>query len=166
MLTLTFFKTLDQFQILHLCQSFVEKAVFIQLNEYCVKNELHEVFQSAYKLCHSAETALLRVQNDILQSLDKRELVILALLDLSAAFDTIGHDILLLRLEQWFGASGNALLWDINGTYSSSYDVKYGVPQGSVLGPVVYLLYTAPVADIIKWFDLDYHIYIYIYIYI
>ena len=48
---------------------------------------------------------------------------------------------------------------NINGTCSSTYDAKYGVPQGSVLGPVPYLLYTASVADIIKRYDLDYHIY-------
>ena len=77
----------------------------------------------------------------------------------------------LTRLEERFGVSGNVLLWfksylssrsqyvNINGTCSSTYDVKYGVPQGSVLGPVLYLLYTAPVADIIKRYDLDYHIY-------
>ena len=88
----------------------VEKAVFTQLNEYLVKNELHEVFQSAYKSFHSAETSLLRAQNDILQSLDKKDSVILVLLDLSAAFDTAGHDILLSRLKQRFGVSRNVLL--------------------------------------------------------
>ena len=118
----------------------VEKAVFTQLNEYLVKNELHEIFQSAYKSFHGTEASLLRVENDILQSLDKKESVILVLLDLSAAFDTIGHDILLSRLEERFGVSGNVLLWfksylssrsqyvNINGTYSSTHDVKYGVP--------------------------------------
>ena len=149
----------------------IERAVFVQLNEYLVENELHEVFQSAYKSFHSTETSLLRVQNDILQSLDKKQSAILVLLDLSAAFDTIGHEILLSRLAERFGISGNVLAWfksnlssrsqfvNINGTYSSTHNLKYGVPQGSVLGPILYLLYTAPVADIIRRYDLDYHIY-------
>ena len=137
----------------------VERAVFVQLDEYLVENELHEVFQSAYKSFHSTETSLLRVQNDILQSLDKNQSVILVLLDLSAAFDTTGHEILLSRLAERFGISGNVLAWfksylssrsqfvNNNGTYSSTHNLKYGVPQGSVLGPILYLLYTAPVAD-------------------
>ena len=111
MLTPTFSSTLDQVSNLKFVSKLVEKAVFIQLNEYLVKNELHEVFQSAYKSIHSTETYLLRVQNDILQSLDKKKSVILVLLDLSAAFDTVGHDILLSRLEERFGVSGNVLLW-------------------------------------------------------
>ncbi|CAB3981070.1 Hypothetical predicted protein [Paramuricea clavata] len=126
----------------------VERAVFVQLNEYLVENELHEVFQSAYKSFHSTETSLLRVQNDILQSLDKKQSVILVLLDLSAAFDTIGHKILLSRLAERFGISGNVLAWfksylssrsqfvNVNGTYSSTHNLKYGVPQV----PCIFLL--------------------------
>ncbi len=78
---------------LKLLSKLVKRAVFVQLNDYLVENELHEVFQSAYKSFHSTETSLLRVQNDILQSLDKKQSVILVLLHLSAAFDTIGHEI-------------------------------------------------------------------------
>ena len=128
------FKTLDQSNLKFLSK-LVERAVFVQLNEYLVENELHEVFQSAYKSFHSTETSLLRVQNDILQSLDKKQSVILVLLDLSAAFDTIGHEILLSRLAERFGISGNVLAWfkshlssrsqfvNINGTYSSTHKV-------------------------------------------
>jgi hypothetical protein len=149
----------------------VKRAVFVQLNEYLVENELYEVFQSAYKSFHNTETSLLRVQNDIMQSLDKKQSVILVLLDLSAAFDTTGHEILLLLAER-FGISGNVLACfksylssrsqfvNNNGTYSSTHNLKHGVPQGSVLGPILYLLYTAPVADIIRRYDLNYHIYI------
>ena len=149
----------------------IEKAVFSQLNEYLLENDLHEVFQSAYKVYHSSETALLRVHNDILQSLDKKQSVILGFLDLSAAFDTVNHDILFCRLATRFGITGTVLCWfesylssrtqfvKINESSSSTRNLKTGVPQGSVLGPVLYLLYTAPIADIIKRHNFNYHIY-------
>ena len=66
-------------------------------------------FQSAYRRFHSCETALLRVQNDIFVSLDAGRSSALLLLDFSAAFDTIDHNILLHRLQQWFGFSSTAL---------------------------------------------------------
>ena len=73
----------------------IEKAVFTQLYECLIANE---AFQSAYKVYHSSETALLCLQNDILLSLDKKQPVILGFLDLSAAFDNVSHEILLSRL--------------------------------------------------------------------
>ena len=71
---------------------------------------LDETFQSAYKEFNSTESALLRVQNDILCSLEKK-LVILLLLDLSAAFNTVDHEILISRLSNHFGVKGTALTW-------------------------------------------------------
>ena len=70
---------------------------------------LVEMFQSAYKISHSTEPALLKVQNDILRAVDDNRAVILLLLDLSAAFDTVDHSILLSRLYHRFGIRGNAL---------------------------------------------------------
>ena len=72
-----------------------EKAAAQQLTSYVLNNDLGEVFQSAYKKLHNTETTLLRVQNDILRAIDSRRSVILVLLDLSAAFDTVDHSILL-----------------------------------------------------------------------
>ena len=70
------------------------------------------MFQSAYKTHHSTETALLQVKNNILQSLDDdNKVVLLVLLDLSAAFDTIDHGILIDRLKTRFGINGTALQW-------------------------------------------------------
>ena len=67
--------------------------------------------QSAYKKGHSTETALLKVQNDILIDIDNKNISILVLLDLSAAFDTIDHEVLLSRLEKRYGIKGTTLKW-------------------------------------------------------
>ena len=104
--------------------------------------------QSAYRKFRSSETALLYVQNDILASLDAGHSTALLLLDLSAAFDTIDHSILTHRLQHWFGISSTALnllssfLSDrfqtviIRASKSNSVLLEYGVPQGSMLGPL------------------------------
>ena len=78
----------------------MEKIVAKRLSDYRTAHHLQEKMQSAYKTGHSTESALLRIQNDILHDLDKKRGVILVLLDLSAAFDTIDHDLLLQRLEE------------------------------------------------------------------
>ena len=74
-------------------------------------NGLNEELQSAYKANHSCETALIRAQDDILKAIDSHPGVLLLLLDLSAAFDTVGHEILLGRLSAGFGIKGKALDW-------------------------------------------------------
>ena len=73
-------------------------------------NNLYSSVQSAYRERHSTETALLKVQSDILTALDSgSEEAVLLMLDLSAAFDTIDHGILLSRLNSFYGISGDAL---------------------------------------------------------
>ena len=149
----------------------IEKTVFVQLNSYLGENDLHEPLQSAYKIFHSTETALLTVTNDIMLSLDKCVNVFLVLLDLSAAFDTVNHSLLLVRLQKSFGIRGTVLQWfdsylsqrtqfvNINEANSTVRDLPVGVPQGSVLGPVLYLLYITPLAKVIRSYGLDYHLY-------
>ena len=116
--------------------------------------------QSAYRPFHSTKSALLCVQNDILSSLNNKKMVALVLLDLSAAFDTIDHEKLLHRLETSFGINGTALDWfrsylsnrsqavRIKNSSSEKMYLNFGVPQGSVLGPILFTLYVAPVVDI------------------
>ena len=87
----------------------LERGVAARLTNYMTINQLHEPMQSAYRACHSTETALVRVQNDILRTLDQGGAAILVLLDLSAAFDTIDHSILLSRMESVLGVKGSAL---------------------------------------------------------
>ena len=95
----------------------------------------------------------------------------LLLLDLSVAFDTVNHSLLLSRLENWFGITGTVLQWfhsylsgrsqfvEINDRKSSVRDLTVSVPQGSILGPILYLLYTAALAEIIRSHGLDYRFY-------
>ena len=104
-------------------------------------------------------------------ALDSKTCVILVLLDLLAAFDTVDHNILLQRLETRCGVTDGALKWfdsylssrtqsvNLNGTKSKPHEMKYVVPQGSVLGPHQYVTYVLPIGDIICKHSLKYHIY-------
>ena len=89
----------------------IEKVISGRLNEHLINNSLFDPLQSAYRDKHSTETALIKVQNDILSALDAGSSAILLMLDLSAAFDTIYHDILLARLCNVYGITGDALDW-------------------------------------------------------
>ena len=82
----------------------IDKKVVLQLNNHLMNNNLHENFQSAYKVHHSNETVMAKVQDDILHAIDSNKAVVLLMLDLSAAFDTLSHEILLDRLSQrkWY----------------------------------------------------------------
>ena len=133
----------------------------VKLTSHIVNNYTDEMFQSAYKVFHSSETAPVKVHNDILRAVDNNDSVVLLLLDLSAAFDTVDHSILLSRLALRFGVNGQVIAWmelylkdreqfvQIENTKSSIRQLLRGIPQGSVLGPLFYVLYTAPIADII-----------------
>ena len=89
----------------------IEKAISYQLTNYLRDNDLEESLQSAYKIFHSTETALVKLHNDIISEIDNQSYIILLLLHLSAAFDTVDHKILLQRLSCRFGINGKALQW-------------------------------------------------------
>lgn len=149
----------------------VEKAASFQLSNYITTNYLSELFQSAYISNHSTETALLKVKNDILRALDRNESVFLLLLHLSVAFHTVDHSQLLSRLSFRFGIKGTVLQWltsylnnrlqfvQVDGGTSNQHVLACGVPQGSVLGPLLYILYTSPIAEIKRRHNLQYHLY-------
>ena len=117
--------------------------------------------QSAYRLDHSTETALLRLLNDIYSAADKKFRSLLILLDLSAAFETLDINTLIRRLEHTFGIVGPALSWiksyltnrsqfvRVGADRSAEVFCKFGVPQGSVLGSLRFTLYISPVANVI-----------------
>ena len=149
----------------------LEKIVAKQLCGFLDSNNLFEKFQSGFRTHHSTETALVKVTNDLLIASDNGLLSVLVLLDLSAAFDTVDHQILLQRLEHLVGIKGAALKWfesylsdrsqfvNANCTSSSHEKVKYGVPQGSVLGPILFTLYMLPLGKIIRKHNIDFHCY-------
>ena len=150
----------------------LEKVVCEQLLLIVEKNATFDKFQSGFRPKHSTETALLRVSNDILMRADSGECSVLLLLDLTAAFDTIDHSILITRLEQWVGLQGTALQWfvsylsnrtvavSINDYVSAPTQLTCGVPQGSILGPILFSLYMLPLGDIISRFNhVSYHCY-------
>jgi hypothetical protein len=149
----------------------IEKVVASRLVEHMTSNNMLDPMQSAYRAGHSTETALLRVHNDVLTAIDNGSGVFLVLLDLSAAFDTVDHEILLAFLRDHIGLDGSVLQLmksylvgrtqcvSVLGVFSELCELLYGVPQGSVLGPIEFCIYTIPLGAIMRYYNIDYHIY-------
>jgi len=125
--------------------------------------------QSAYRTHHCTETALIKVHSDICAALDEGSMAVLIMLDLSAAFDTIDHNVLLTRLYNSLGIRGIAHRWIssylkgrtqsvvIKNCHSKPKELPFCIPQGSVLGPKFYCKYCRPLGRIAANFGLCYH---------
>ncbi len=147
----------------------LERLVSRQLLAYLDKFGLLPRLQSAYRTRHSTETAVLKVLSDILLAIDAGDLSALVMLDLSAAFDTVDHCILLRRLKTSYLLDGPVLHWfetylvgrrqyvRTGSSASRLSTVVCGVPQGSVLGPILFLLYTADILHLIEGHGLRAH---------
>ena len=148
-----------------------EKVVVSQLTDHINSNNLDQPLQSAYKKLHSTETAIVKIVNDMLLSLDDDSFVLLVMLDLSAAFDTVDHTLLLNRFESSFGIGAGALEWlrsyfsmrqqvvRIDDTDSDPQALQTGMPQGSVLGPFTFPAYTSPLFTIANKHQCNIHMY-------
>uniref|UniRef100_A0A674CUA9 Reverse transcriptase domain-containing protein n=1 Tax=Salmo trutta TaxID=8032 RepID=A0A674CUA9_SALTR len=148
----------------------LERAVLSQLSCYLSQNDLLDPNQSCFKTGHSTETALLCVTEALRTAKANSLSPALILLDLSAAFDTVNHQILLSTLSE-LGISGVAHAWIASYLTGRSYQVAWresvsapralttGVPQGSVLGPLLFSLYTKSLGSVISSHGLSYHCY-------
>ena len=149
----------------------LEKSALVQINDHINSEKLHSVYQSGYRPNHSCETSVFKLTFDIHESIKNKKMVAALFLDMSAAFDTVDHRVLLGRLAQGFGFEGNALAWlksyltnrtfsvVIDGEHSDIFTLLFGVPQGSLLGPLLFILYTKELSTIALKHGLNIQIY-------
>jgi len=150
----------------------MERLVNSRLSFHMDTQALLPATQSAYRAYHSTETALARIHNDIVSAIDQGQVAALVLLDLSAAFDTVDHAVLIEVLKQRFGITGHALDWlssyvhgrsqivklgSTQSDQSSSHNLHCGVPQGSVLGPKQFIAYVEDVNQVFANHDISFH---------
>ena len=133
----------------------VEKAALNQFNAHSDNHDLLPNFQLAYREGYSTETALLKLVNDALWSMENKQILVVAIMDLSTAFDMVDHDLLLSVLHNSFGISDTALSWyetylrphtmtvKVNNSSSEMTNLKYGVPQGSCSGANIFTAYSS-----------------------
>ena len=149
----------------------IEKTVQMQLTRHLKDHNLHAEHQSGYRTNHSCETATLTIYNDLLCISDIKSKVIVLLLDLSAAFDTVNHHLLMAKLKTQFGFTGSVLDWfesylnnrsftvTIDKSRSKRCFLRIGVPQGSILGPILFILYTKELNHIAERNGFSIHMY-------
>lgn len=148
----------------------IERTVFKQVTEFLAQHNLLDPYQSGFKSGHSTETALLSVTEALKEARAAGQSSVLILLDLSAAFDTVNHGILLDKLTN-MGITGKAHAWFESYVTGRSFNVSWlgqtsvlhhlttGVPQGSVLGPLLFAMYTTSLGPIIRSHGFSYHCY-------
>ena len=139
----------------------IERCMLLQVSKHCEKYHLQPDYQSAYREHYSCETTILKISNDILWGMESQSITSLVALDLSAAFDTVDHDILLSILSSKYGIKGVTLKWfdqylrprsfrvAVNGVCSKDRDLTVSVPQGSCAGANIFNLYCSPLQDVV-----------------
>ena len=154
---------------LSLISKITERIVKSRLNEHLLSNSQYNPNKSAYTKYHSTETTILSLHDQLITGISHQQ--VSCLLDLSAAFDTIHYSILLHRVSSWFGITDSALTWFktclttrsfsilASGFASPPYPLSRGILQGSVLGPILFNMYTTPLSTFISSRSLHHHLY-------
>ena len=131
----------------------LEKCALVRFNNHCKENDLMPSYQSAYREHHSCKTTLVRLTNDLLWNMEVQWVTALVAIDLSVTFNMVDHTVLLKVLQQHFGVNDKVLNWmdtylrpggfkvNIGNDYSKYIPMDFSVPQGSILGPVLFLAY-------------------------
>ena len=138
--------------VLPILSKILERSVHDQLYNYLTCNNLLHPCQSGFRSKHSTNTALLDVTDHILNSMNNGMVTASIFLDLKKAFDTVDHDILIKKLKL-YGVDGSTLKWFksylskriqsvcVNSTMSDFKNIDIGIPQGSILGPLLFIIY-------------------------
>jgi Reverse transcriptase (RNA-dependent DNA polymerase)/Endonuclease-reverse transcriptase len=149
----------------------LERLALARLRPQIITNPNFSTYQSAYRPKHSTETAALKIVNDLFSSADSSHATLLVSLDLTAAFDTINHGKLVTRLSNEYGFSGNVLSWietyllgrkqfvKVGPSSGTTTSCTTGVPQGSVLGPLLFSVYISPISRLIASYNIQHHKY-------
>ena len=150
--TMTNYRPVSNLQFI---SKIVEKVTLDQFTLHCNKNSLLPNYQLTYRKYYSCETSLVKLINDILWAMEKQLVTVVVILDISAAFDTVNHDLLLEILEKQYGIVGTARQWytsylkprmfkvGIRGTTSQPRQLDYSVPQGSIQGAFLFIAYAS-----------------------
>jgi len=149
----------------------LERLALSRLQPHLLSSLNYSTLQSAYRSLHSTETTLLKVTDDIYRSMDNGSFTALVSLDISTAYDTIDHSVLSSHLQSDFSIDRKALAW-IQSYLSDRHSFVHvgcsaacqqpciaGVPQGSVLGPLLFTAYISPISRVVRGFGVNHHTY-------